>query len=195
MPGVRGRSLLHSAVKGQRCYITDRHAAGGMHRLKAAVERNIRAGVDYLQVREKDLPVRELAELVRAVVALAEGLKTAVLVNDRLDVAIACGAAGVHLRSDSVGVMRLRGVVPPNFVISVSCHTLQDLEEAAGADFALFGPVFPTVKGPGLGLPALAHACKAATLPVFALGGITFDCEEECIEAGAAGIAGIRLFQ
>ena len=182
-------------MKGQRCYITDRHAAGGMEQLLAAVEKNIRAGVDYLQIREKDLPVRELAELVREVVALAEGLKTAVLVNDRLDVAMACGAAGVHLRSDSVSAAQLREVLPPNFVISVSCHTLQELEQAAGADFALFGPVFPTVKGPGLGLPALAHACKVSTVPVFALGGITFDCEEECIDAGAAGIAGIRLFQ
>ena len=171
-------------MKGQRCYITDRHSAGGMERLQAAIEKNIRSGVDYLQIREKDLPVRELAALVKATVAMTKGRRTTVLVNDRMDVAIACGAPGVHLRSGSIAVSAIREAAPANFVISVSCHTLQDLEAAPGADFALFGPVFASPKGPGMGLKALASACKAATLPVFALGGVTFESEDECLEAG-----------
>ncbi len=181
-------------MKGERCYITDRSAAGGTEPLLALIRKNVRAGVDYVQVREKDLSVRELKSLVLKVVEVTKGSKTSVLVNDRMDVAIACAARGVHLRGNSVLPSSVREAAPPNFVISVSCHTLPELEEAHGADFALFGPVFPSVKGPGVGIRALATACKASPVPVFALGGVTFEFEQECLEAGAAGIAGIRLF-
>lgn len=182
-------------MKGERCYITDRRGAGGMDQLIAVIAKNVRAGIDYVQIREKDLSTPELTKLVRETVEITKGRKTRVLVNDRIDVALACGADGVQLRSDSITPEAVRAITPSQFVIGVSCHTHEDLERAVGADFALFSPVYATAKGPGVGIKALARACKSATLPVFALGGVTLDCEQECLEAGAAGIAGIRLFQ
>ena len=180
-------------MRGLRYYITDRLAAG--EAFFNIVKRHLADGVDYLQIREKDLEARALAELTRHIAGLAEGTATRVLVNDRLDVALACGAHGVHLRGDSLPPSQLRRLTPAGFVIGVSCHSMEDLARAAGADFAVFGPVFASPKGQGLGLEALAAACRATTLPVLALGGVGFENEADCLRAGAAGIAGIRLFQ
>jgi thiamine-phosphate pyrophosphorylase len=179
-------------VRGLRCYITDRRAVSDF---AAAVRRNVAAGVDYIQIREKDLEGRALAELTRGILTLTQGSATRVLVNDRLDVALACGAQGVHLRGSSLAPTLWRRITPPGFVIGVSCHSLDDLLRADGADFALFGPVFDSAKGKGIGLEALAQACHSTRLPVLALGGVRFEMEAACLRAGAAGIAGIRLFQ
>lgn len=180
-------------TRGLRCYITDRLALGGD--LLPAVERNVAAGVDYIQIREKDLEGRALADLTRHIVALTAGSATRVLVNDRLDVALACAAHGVHLRGGSLPPALLRRITPPAFLIGISCHSIEGLHRAGGADFAVFGPVFDSPKGQGMGLPALTQACHATRLPVLALGGVSFEREAQCLRAGAAGIAGIRLFQ
>ena len=119
------------------------------------------------------------------------------LVNSRVDVALTCGAAGVHLPSDSVPASVWRPRLPPGFLIGISCHALNDLDPAA--DFAVFGPVFDTPSkrqyGPPQGLQRLREFCTASSIPVLALGGVTLANANSCVEAGAAGIAGITLFQ
>jgi len=184
-----------------RCYITDRKQVGGVEPLVACVARQLEAGVDFLQVREKDLPDRELLALARGILALENPKGTRVLINSRADIALAAGAHGVHLPADSLPVNELRRIVPQGFVIGVSCHTLSELETAdgEGADFAVYGPVYaPRSKasfGPPLGLEALAVACGRVRLPVLALGGITEESIPSILAAGAAGFAAISLFQ
>jgi len=165
--------------------------------------------VQYVQLREKQL---EAGELVKLAVAMLEVLResggTKLLVNGRPDVAVAAGADGVHLtaQEDELTVAQVRevfqaaGAETP--VISVSCHTLDEVRRAVddGADFILFGPVFEKrvegeMVGEGVGLDTLQEACDAADrTPVLALGGVTWPRAELCIEAGACGVAGIRLF-
>lgn len=184
-----------------RYYITDRQALGGTEALVAHVARVCRAGVDYVQVREKDLDARALYALTRQVMAAAAPAGTRVLVNDRTDVALAAGAAGVHLRADSLAPRQLRRITPPGFLIAVSCHAAAEVITAAeeGADLVVLGPIFDTPSkrayGPPLGLAVLREACSRVAIPVLALGGITAERIAACREAGAAGIAAIRLFQ
>jgi len=173
------------------------------------------AGVDAIQLREKDLGARELVELGRRVAEIVHRanssagprVRTRLLINSRVDAAIASGADGVHLRSDDMSAADARlvfvevGVSKP--VIGVSCHTIRDvsLAEGNGADFAVYGPVFG--KGnevPSPGLPGLEAACRKRkagepAMPVLALGGVSPAALAGCLKAGAAGVAGIRLFQ
>ena len=151
-----------------------------------------------IQVRAKTLGGRELAALTRRVIDVAHGVP--VLVNTRLDVALACGARGVHLPSDSMAPSRVRAITPPGFLIGVSCHGITEVARAAaeGADFIVFGPVFATRSHPDAvptGTDGLARAVNAAPIPVYALGGITEENAAICIKAGAAGVAGISLFR
>lgn len=156
------------------------------------------ADVHFIQVREPGLSTRALVDCVRALVR--EG-GPRVLVNDRADVAIACGAAGVHLRDRSVSPGAMRRIAPGGFVITVACHDAAAVFRAAeeGADFAVLAPVFAPLSKPSglppLGLDALRAITAQARIPVLALGGMTAENAALCVEAGAAGIAGITLFR
>lgn len=156
-----------------------------------------RAGVDFIQVREKQLSGRELLAFCRKLRAAIPPGRPKLLVNSRLDVALAAGFDGVHCPADGLPPSRLRPLVPPEFLIVQSCHSAVEVVTAEGADFCVFGPVFTTPSklafGPPLGLEALGAATQCGR-PVLALGGVNPGNAAQCLAQGAAGIAGIRLF-
>jgi thiamine-phosphate pyrophosphorylase len=185
------------------CYITDRRQLRSVS-LAAVIRETFRAGVDMVQIREKDLASRELIALVEEALSAAREPGrggASVVVNDRLDVALAAGAEGVHLGGHSMPLQVVRQFAPRPFVIGVSCHSLGEAiaAESGGADYLVLGPVFETPSklgyGPPLGLEMLRSVTSRVRIPVLALGGITVERIRPCREAGASGIAGIRIFQ
>jgi thiamine-phosphate pyrophosphorylase len=185
-----------------RHFVTDRRRFGlDDDALVETVVRAARRGADVIQVRERDLADAVLVALVRRIVAAIEGSATSVLVNDRADIAVAAGAAGVHLRGDSPPASRVRAVVPAGFVIGRSVHTLDEIDQAVrdgGCDYLMFGTVFPSAGKPSghpfAGLDRLAEACRRSPVPVIAIGGMTAERESEVAGAGAAGLAGVGWF-
>ena len=157
--------------------------------------RAARDGVETIQIRAKELSARALSDLVKGAVALGT---SKILVNTRIDVALACGAQGVHLPSGSIAPSTIRRIAPAGFLIGVSCHTVDELRAAEneGADFAVYGPVFASITKSvsPIGLEALRRATASVRLPVYALGGVTAANAPQCIQAGAAGISGISFF-
>ncbi len=180
----------------RRYYITDSIAAGGIELLLGFISRAAQDGVELIQIREKHLPPRDLLAVTRSAVAIAQPFGAKVLVNTRADIALAAGAAGIHLPANSIAPCELRAIAPAGFLIGVSTHNVEELAaaEAEGADFAVFGPVFKD-KPRALGIETLRAAVRAVSLPVFALGGIGAGNAAQCLAAGCAGIAGISLFQ
>ena len=186
----------------QRHFVTDRrrfHLATGdlVERAASAA----RAGVDVIQVRERDLADAALLALVRAIVKATAGTAARVVVNDRADIAVLAGAAGVHLRGDSPAASRVRPMTPPAFLIGRSVHSLAEIDAAVadgGCDYLMFGTVFPSAGKPDghpvAGLAALGAACARSPLPVIAIGGVDEAGAVLVGDAGAAGFAAVGLF-
>ena len=158
----------------------------------------VEAEVALLQIREKSLPARELFELTTRAVEITRGSKTRLLVNDRADIARAAGADGVHLTANSLPADVVRSIFGPEFLIGVSTHSLDEARAARdkGADFVVFGPIF---EKRGFSSPQGLDRLREVTgelgdFPVLAIGGITLENAGACFEAGASGIAAIRLF-
>jgi thiamine-phosphate pyrophosphorylase len=218
VPGIR----LRADSKPILCYVTDRRnlpVTPQLDLIRPLLERVAAiaaAGVDWIQIREKDLSGKQTASLVRQ--ALDHVSKqgshsksaTRILVNDRLDVALAEQAGGVHLGENSLPVDEAKRLLksspaaqtPDNdFIFGVSCHSPEAAKSAAssGADYIFFGPVFATPSkaayGAPQGLDRLAQVCSSVNIPVLAIGGITLANVSSCFSAGASGIAAIRLFQ
>jgi thiamine-phosphate pyrophosphorylase len=200
---------LPTAPESIVCYVTHRKSLGGddlAQRVLAKIEAAVAASVNWVQIREKDLQGRELFELARAGVRASTGRAAVVFVNDRLDVALAAGAGGVHLGGASLSARDVvrwcrGGNAPAGFRVGVSCHSVEEVRETerAGANYAFFGPIFDTPSkrkfGAPQGIANLADACAAVRMPVIAIGGVDASNGAECMRAGAAGIAAIRLFQ
>ena len=192
-------------------YITDRTQLPGNEtercaRLLDKIAEAARCGVDYIQLREKDLRTRDLEALAREAMERirASGGGTRLLINSRTDIALAVGADGVHLRSRDVAPDEVRKIwraagrsTEPT--VAASCHTQAEVVAAqeSGADFVVFGPVFEkkdAIEAGASGLELLQTVCRNR-IPVLALGGVTFENAAMCAEAGAKGVAGIRIFQ
>src|SRR4051812_3946651 len=177
------------------CLVTDRRQRAPIEQASEAAA----AGVDIIHIRERDLEAAELSVLVAGVLLATRGSSTRIVVNDRVDVAIACGAHGVHLRGDSVSASRVRGMAPDGFLIGVSVHGTDEAKAAArNADYLVAGTVFPTASKAGLteflGLSGLSDIVQAVSVPVLAIGGMDVAHAPAIARAGAGGLAAVGLF-
>lgn len=200
MPRALARPITYLITGGKSSSATGPEAEE-FRRLLALVRAAVEARVTLVQLREKGLTGRVLFELASAAARVARGGETKVLVNDRADVARAAGCDGVHLTTGSLEAAVVRRTFGEEFLVGVSSHTVDEARaaRAGGADFAVFGPVFDTPSkrayGPPAGLEALAAAARELSpFPLIALGGVGEEEVEDVLEAGAAGVAGIRLF-
>ncbi|HEY2906663.1 MAG TPA: thiamine phosphate synthase [Vicinamibacterales bacterium] len=174
--------------------MTDRRRLDVIGQVAAAAA----AGIDLVQVRERDLEAAELAGLVTRAVMLTRGTTTRIVVNDRLDVALACGADGVHLPADSLPTSAARSLAPPGFLVGRSIHSVEEAASAGAVDYLIAGTVFRTASKPHaerlLGLDGLRSIVAASRAPVLAIGGVTMDRLGDIAATGAAGVAAISLF-
>lgn len=184
MPPVDFRLLL----------VTDRHRTRGRS-LSAVLRDAVEGGVPAIQLRERDLPVRDLLSLAQEIQAVTAPCSVPLIVNDRVDLAVALDLDGVHLRANSLPVPIVRRLVGASRFVGISTHSVEEVRRANrdGADYAVFGPVFDTPSkrsfGPPLGLDALAEACRRSAIPVFAIGGVTGTRVRDVRRAGAHGVA------
>jgi thiamine-phosphate pyrophosphorylase len=179
------------------CAACDEESAGTC--LTAQVREAVAAGIDLVQIRERTMEARRLADLVASAVAIARGSATRVVVNDRLDIASACGADGVHLRGDSIPPSAARAMLPRGFLVGRSVHARDEaVQVAPDVDYLIAGTVFSTTSKPDavrwLGEAGLADVARAVAVPVLAIGGVTVDRLPRVAAAGAAGLAAIGLF-
>jgi thiamine-phosphate pyrophosphorylase len=205
----------------QSYYITERRQFAGSEaerraRLLQTIGKASAAGVDYIQLRERDLTIRELERLAAEALRVMRGEGTSrLLINHRTDVALAVGADGVHLTSEDIAASEARALAAKvrteRFLIAASCHSTQEvrLAESHGADFVVLAPVFEKRGMNGIGVQVLREAAQKDRTPdarveagdtrrrfaVFALGGVNMESAPLCAAAGATGVAGIRLFQ
>src|SRR4051812_6824692 len=198
------------------CYVTDRKSLADarnegdrIHSLLERIQQALKSGVDWIQIREKDLEGQDLLQLAAAAVRFqstaGRQARSRILINDRLDVALAAGADGVHLGDNSIPLRTIsawrRESGRADFRIGSSCHSMEQarLAEAEGADYVFFGPIFSTPSkerfGPPQGLQQLAEVCRSVSIPVVAIGGVNTENAFSCYQAGARGIAAIRIFQ
>jgi thiamine-phosphate diphosphorylase len=199
VPAFAGRPILYLVTDRRR--LAREPGAAANAAVAAQVRAAAAAGVDWVQVRERDLSARELLALVECCLEAVAGTSARVLVNDRVDVALAAAAHGVHLRGDSIEAPRVRDVAPPGFLVGRSVHDEAEARLVAargGLDFLVLGTVFGTVSKPAgtpaLGLGVLGRVCEVVDLPVLAIGGVSLDRLPGVIAAGAAGAAAIGLF-
>jgi thiamine-phosphate pyrophosphorylase len=167
--------------------------------LTSQIRHAVDAAVDVVQIRERDLDARELSSIVRAAVAVTRGTRTRVVVNDRVDVALACAADGVHLRADSVPAASVRAIAPAGFLVGRSVHSAEAARQAGdGVDYLMAGTVWATESKPAnhplLGVAGLEAIVCAVDVPVLAVGGVSVDRARDSAAGGAAGIAAIGLF-
>jgi thiamine-phosphate diphosphorylase len=165
--------------------------------LRALIADAIAAGVDVVQLRERDLDARALGDLTHGAMAWARGTATAVVINDRADVAAVCGAHGVHLRADSAVTARVRARGPAEWLVGRSVHGVAEVTRHQDADYLVLGTLFDTVSKPGVaagGRPVIEDAVRSSRVPIIAIGGITPERARHCAAAGAAGVAAIGLF-
>lgn len=161
------------------------------------ISTSVHAHVDAIQIREPALTARELFEIVTKAVRLTRGQPIRIIVNDRVDVALAAGADGAHLRADGPPIDAVRAIAPAGFLVGRSAHTDDEIDRAAGADYLIFGTVFATPSKPGIagqGLDALRRAVERFHGPVLAIGGVGSENVGEVLATGAAGFAAISAF-
>jgi len=201
---MRGRLRAERPVL---CLVTDRlrlpdRGGSPIDAVVRQVTEAVAAGVTLIQIRERDLDAADLLALAVRCVDVANGSQSLVVVNDRIDVALAAGAAGVHLRGDSVAVGRVRAIVPGDFVIGRSIHTAEEamsVAEAGGVDYMIFGTVFPTAAKPAghvwAGVERLRRVASSVDVPVLAIGGLTPETIAAVAATPAAGFAAVSYFQ
>ena len=184
MPPINFRLLL----------VTDRHQVRGPS-LSTVLQDAIQAGVRAIQLRERDLSTGELLSLAREIQAMTTSRSVSLIMNDRVDLAMALDLQGVHLRADSLPARSVRRIIGPHRLIGVSTHSAEDVRRAShdSADYVVLGPIFDTPSkrsfGPPLGLDLLADVCRHSPIPVFAIGGVTCERIRAVRQAGAHGVA------
>ena len=191
-------SVIHLVTDRRQVSPEARTAAAELAGLERWFDAVVEAGVDVIQVRERDLDAAVLSGLVRRLLLRTQGARCQVMVNDRADVALACGAEGAHLRADGPSVAEVRALGPEGWVVGRSVHQPAEVARHQAADYLLFGTVFGSRSkapaSPVAGLAALGTTAAKSTVPVVAIGGVTPATAARCIAAGASGVAGIGVF-
>jgi len=200
MPLNLSRPILYLITRGATTEATTADSSE-FRDILVLISSAVDAGIDLIQVREKNLTARALFELVSRAVEIKRGTSTRLLVNDRADIAAGAGADGVHLTTRSIDAATIRKTFGKEFLIGASTHSLAEAIAAcnSGADFVVLGPIYKTKSkeqyGPPLGLSKLSEVTSTLDrFPVLALGGVSAENARECLDAGATGIAGIGVF-